>query len=169
MIHVCLVIPFLDVLSALKQKKDALNANNKTHGCSSNNDCTYCESGYFLNTSDSLCYACSVMNCDTASNYSVCSATERKCSCTQNTSWSDSGFCILNGCPHQNCTKCIKINNYFCDICATGYFLNQNQTPNCNTCRTLHSNCTHCTECFRQVIPTLTHPYMQSNPKLRIV
>ncbi|KAL7718273.1 hypothetical protein QTN25_004567 [Entamoeba marina] len=88
--------------------------------CSADDTCTYCETGYIINSG----------NCDACSSHClVCSAADTCTTCEDGYVINDDNEC--EACP-SNCVQCDKSDTAKCEVCADGYFITEEYT--CSAC-----------------------------------
>ena len=150
-----------------------LNSNSQCEACPANcescgsaTSCAYCEDGYSVSSTSSLCVAECQLPCLTCAdnNPSYClscpvnaEAVNGACvanfTCNSTSTCTDCGYglnyifapistttAVCAPCPDlPNCIQCDDVDNYVCSICKNGYYLNDNLA--CSAC---NSNCTSC-------------------------
>lgn len=102
-------------------------------------ECTFCETGFFLNKNTNLCEPLTIDNCymmDGKGNCIMCEAHFHL----------DDGKCVPCAKKQEHCTYCTtKAENFMCLSCDSGFY-----KANDDTCKICPDKCVHCSEerCF---------------------
>lgn len=115
--------------------------------------CTSCTQGYYLNSTDSLCYSCSGNTLNTSFPQGSCAicvinGTTLTCSSCLGGYYLIGGTCKTCSSYQSSCSACTyNASSFICSACVNGMVLNS--VGQCITCSSLFANCSYCstTEC----------------------